>query len=508
MKNGSQKKQYLKITAEDAGIYGLIAAVGLLASAAISQGADAQRFIGVSLVAALLLSVLYRDIQRYQPQYLKKPRMIALLAIMIAGVLVIGRLMQYALNGLSRGLELSAPEAAIYGIPMAAGAMLIALLFDFHTAIGFSFLISLLSGIWISDASYAVYVYVGSLTAAFSMMRCRKRTDILKGGLYVLAANIITMMAILLAKGSLMTPMAQASIVFAVIGAFFVVAIVSLALPVLEYLFKVTTDVSLLELMDLEHPLMKNLMLSAPGTYHHSLIVGNLVDACADSVGVKPLLARVGAYYHDIGKTKMPEYFIENQTTGVNKHDGLNPHMSSMILISHLKEGVELANQYKLPEELINIIQQHHGNALITYFYEKAKGRPNGADMSEQEFRYPGPKPQTRIAALIMMADAVEASSRVLTDPTPARISALVDKIINHIFITGQLEECELTLKDIHLIKTLFTRTLTGILHKRINYPGFDFDKSGTHGAGGAGIENPYKQSPREDKVKHAAHRA
>jgi putative nucleotidyltransferase with HDIG domain len=226
---------------------------------------------------------------------------------------------------------------------------------------------------------------------------------------------------------------------------------------------------------------MKSLMITAPGTYHHSVIVGNLVEAAAEAVGVNPLLARVSSYYHDIGKIKMPEYFVENQSGAPSKHDKLTPHMSSMILINHTKEGVELAKQFKLPQTVIDIIKQHHGTSLITYFYQKAKDNNIEGLPAEDEYKYPGPKPQTRVAALVMMADAVEAASRVLNDPTSARISALVDRIINHIFLDGQLDECELTLKDISEIKRRFNYILTGILHKRIDYPGFDFGNGNTN---------------------------
>ena len=180
---------------------------------------------------------------------------------------------------------------------------------------------------------------------------------------------------ILLFKGDLFTIKAPSSIIFAVLGGITVSAIVSLLLPLLEYVFKVTTDISLLELLDLNQPLMKTLMITAPGTYHHSVIVGNLVESAAEAVGVNPLLARVSSYYHDIGKIKMPEYFVENQSNAPSKHDKLTPHMSSMIIINHVKEGVELAKQYKLPQSIIDIIEQHHGNVLITYFYQKAKDK-------------------------------------------------------------------------------------------------------------------------------------
>lgn len=475
--------------------YSLLVLLGLLSTVLIQKKFGVEEFTGSFLISTVLLLIFYRDILRYRPDYAGKYRMLMLLAIMVLGTLSVSRLIEYGLTGLSRGLELGAEEVVFFGAPMPAGAMLVTLLFDFHTALVFSFIMSLLSGLWQGDAGFAIYVFVGSLVAAFSVIRCKKRTAILKGGLFVLGANLLTELIILLSGGELFTEQTVTAMAFAGFSAVSVVAMVSLMLPLFEYSFKITTDISLLELLDLEHPLMKNLMLVAPGTYHHSLIVGNLVEAVAEQIGVNPLLARVGAYYHDIGKMKMPEYFIENQPAGVSKHEKLTPHMSSMILISHVKEGVDLARQHKLPEAVINIIQQHHGSSLMAYFYEKAKEQPHNAEaLSEQEYRYPGPSPQSRIAALIMMADAVEAASRVLTEPTPARITALIDKIINHLFLTGQFDECELTLKDIHEIKTRFAYILTGIFHKRVEYPGFNFTKA----KGDEGID---KQQAKEDKA-------
>jgi hypothetical protein len=495
MKENLQKRLSSRKT--DLKIYSLLTVFGFLSAVTIQKKFGIEEFIGSFLIASVLLFILYKDIMRYKPQYIKKYSMLLLLGLMIVGTLLLGRVMEYILYGLSRGLEIETGGAAVFGIPIPAGAMLVTLLFDFHTAIVFSFIVSLLSGLWQADATFALYVFVGSLTAAFSVIRCKKRTAILRGGLYVLCANLFTVIFIQLFGGEFFTFKTLIAMGFAGVSAVLVIAIVSLTLPLLEYLFNVTTDISLLELLDLDQPLMKNLMIAAPGTYHHSIIVGNLVEAVAESVGVNPLLARVGAYYHDIGKMKMPEYFIENQVTGVSKHEKLTPHMSSMILISHVKEGVELAKQHKLPPVIIDIIQQHHGDSLITYFYEKAKGQPNGSELSEQEYRYPGPRPQSRITALIMMADAVEAASRVLTEPTSARIAALVDKIINHIFLTGQLDECELTLKDIYEVKKRFTYILTGIFHKRVDYPGFDFKEERSEGL--------YKQSTKENKSKSQA---
>jgi putative nucleotidyltransferase with HDIG domain len=440
-----------------------------------------ETIVGGALIAFVLLLIFFRDIMRYRPSYMSNYNMLILLSVMLLGTLLLGRAIEYIFLILSEGLSFIVPETAMFGIPIAAGAMLVTLLFDFHTAITFSFMISLLAGFWLRDAFFPIYVFVGSLTAAFSVIRCKRRSAILRGGLYVILANIFMVLIICLIKGMLFSPTALSAIILAILSGIAVSAIVSLFLPILEYLFKITTDISLLELLDLNQPLMKNLMVTAPGTYHHSIIVGNLVESAAEAVGVNPLLARVSSYYHDIGKLKMPDYFVENQIGTENKHDKLTPHMSSMIITNHVKEGVELAKQFKLPSVIIDIIQEHHGTSIMTYFYQKAKELDQSSIPVEEEYRYLGPKPQTRVAALIMMADAIEAASRVLNDPTPSRISALVDKITNNFFIDGQLDECELTFKDIFEIKKRFIYILTSIFHKRIDYPGFDFSEQGLH---------------------------
>ena len=500
MKETGQEKKGLIKKADLKGI-ALLGALALFTALIIQRRLAFEEFLGSFLLATLLLAIFYRDIVRYKPVYLKKFGMLLLLGILITGTLGLGWLTQYALEALSKGLEVGLLGTEAFGMPLPAGAMLVMLLFDFHIALVFSFIVCILGGLWQGDPGVAAYAFVGSLVAAFSVIRCKRRSAILRGGLYVLAANLLTVLIIMLYAGEFLTLKPPVALAMAAASAIGVIAIVSLALPVFESLFKISTDISLLELLDLEQPLMKQLMLTAPGTYHHSIVLGNLVEAVAESVGVNPLFARVCAYYHDIGKIKMPEYFIENQLTGISKHEKLAPHMSSMILVSHVKEGVELARQHKLSEPVIDVIQQHHGSTIITYFYEKAKGLPNGTELSEAEYRYPGPKPQSRVAALVMIADAVEAASRVLTDPTPSRISALVDKIINHIFLAGQLDECDLTLRDIYEIRKRFTYILTGILHKRVEYPGFEFEKKETH------HEGHDKQPTEKNKVKQAADR-
>ena len=235
-------------------------------------------------------------------------------------------------------------------------------------------------------------------------------------------------------------------------------------------IFDYKTDITLLELANLDRPILRRLMIEAPGTYHHSVVVGTLVEAAASETGANPLLAKVCGYYHDIGKMSKPLYFIENQR-GKNKHDKLAPSMSSLILIAHVKDGVEIAKKNKLGQVIIDTIKQHHGTSLIKYFYEKAKQLKGEDAVKIDDFRYPGPKPQTREAGLVMLADAVEAASRTLENPTPSRIQGLVQNLIDQIFSDGQLDACELTLKDLHNIAKSFNKILTGIHHHRIEYP-------------------------------------
>jgi putative nucleotidyltransferase with HDIG domain len=239
--------------------------------------------------------------------------------------------------------------------------------------------------------------------------------------------------------------------------------------PVLELIFGYTTRFRLMELMNLEQPLLQELMLAMPGTYHHSLLVANLVEAGAKAVGANSLLCKVAALFHDIGKISYPEYFIENQFGGENKHDKLVPSMSALVLVSHVKKGVELAQSNKLGWEVSAIIGQHHGTRLMTFFYQKAVDA--GENPRREDYCYPGPRPQSREAAIVMLADVVEASSRTLSDPTPARITGHIDKIVKGIFAEGQLDESELTFKDLYKLSASFRRILISLFHQRIAYP-------------------------------------
>jgi putative nucleotidyltransferase with HDIG domain len=241
-------------------------------------------------------------------------------------------------------------------------------------------------------------------------------------------------------------------------------------LPIWENLFGVITPVRLVELSNPNTPLLKRMLTEAPGTYHHSIIVANLAEGAADAIGANGLLARVGAYYHDIGKLKRPHYFKENMISSENPHDKINPSLSTNIITSHTKEGLELAKKYHIPRVLHDFISSHHGTSPVTYFYHKAK-TTNGKETKLDTFRHKGPKPKTPEVAIVMMADTVEAAVRALPDPTPGKVEGLVRKLLKEKLEDGQLDECHLTLKNIDSIASAFTNVICGIFHERVEYP-------------------------------------
>lgn len=246
-------------------------------------------------------------------------------------------------------------------------------------------------------------------------------------------------------------------------------------LPFIEQIFGVLTDLSLLELGDVTHPLLQELVRRAPSTYNHSLTVGSIAEAAADAIGARGLLVRVGAYFHDVGKMLKPGYFVENQGAEASRHESLAPAMSTLVIIAHIKDGADLARQYRLPQPIIDLIGQHHGTTLVEYFYDRAHERsqsdPNAGEVDESSFRYPGPKPQTKEAAVLMLADVVESASRTLVDPTPARIESLVRSIAERRLHDGQFDESGLTLRELRTIERSLVMSLTSIYHGRVKYP-------------------------------------
>ena len=384
-----------------------------------------------------------------------------------------------------------------YLFPFALGAMLVRILINSEVALVYTSVCALLAGIMFENSlTIVIYALLTGIVGAHGVRHCKDRGTIYLAGLKVCAVGISLSLSFQILADNLMTMQTILCVVFAAAGGIMTAALVNATIPLLENLFQYTTDIKLLELSSLNSSVLRELMIKAPGTYHHSVLVGNLAEGAAEAINANPLLARVAAYYHDIGKISKPLYFIENVAGGDNRHDKLAPSMSALILIAHVKEGVELARQNRLGQTIIDIIRQTHGTSLISFFYQKARtqaGLEGGVD--EPEYRYPGPKPQTREAGLVMLADCVEAASRTLTDPTPARIQGLVQKIINSIFTDGQLDECELTLKNLHEIAKSFNRILSGIYHQRIEYPEVPLKEKG---GGGRSNREDYHREPAE----------
>lgn len=459
---------------------------------------------GHAIFAILFLYLFWIYLKRFKPLLTLDIQSLLLLELILISNIAGAKLFISIFNdiGYTGSIEVS---SYIYAVPFAVGPMLVAILFEADIALIFSLVNSFLIGFLIKDGfAYSLVSLAGGLITTYKANQYKKRSSILKTGLLVSVASAVTIIPLDLINNTLISKTGFYDVEFGLLGGVIVAIIVSGALPLIESLFHVTSDIKLLELSDLNHPLLSELVVQAPGTYHHSIIVGNLAEDAAEAIGANPLFARVASYFHDIGKMRKPEYFIENQHGAINKHDGLAPSMSSLILTSHIKDGVELARSHRLIPRIIDIIKEHHGTSLITYFYNKAKEMedPSLHEVSEEDFRYPGPKPNTKESAIVFLADSVEAASRTLDEPTPSRLRGLVQKIIDDKFIDGQLDHSNLTLNDLHKITNSFVRILTGIFHYRIEYPEIENEKeerAGLH-ANNDSEPKPHEDRPRESK--------
>ncbi len=358
-----------------------------------------------------------------------------------------------------------------YFIPVASVGMLTMILFnDLQLAFSMSFVSSAVLSLALGlSLDYCMIAFVGGLAGVYVMRDVRTRGKILLAGLLV---GLVQAFGYFLEYPSFSIDLVVDALRPWLISGLLTGAIVLATLKIFETLFGELTHFSLLELSDsLAQPLLKRMAFEAPGTYHHSLILSNIAGAAADAIGINALLVRVGSYYHDVGKLVKPIYFTENQMMVDNKHDELEPSMSRLVILNHVKEGVEIAREYKLNPKIIDFIEQHHGTSLIHYFYQKALAGDDAEFVNEENYRYPGPKPQTKEVAIVMLADAVEGATRSLDEHTPTRISELVRKVVNNKFIDGQLDECNLTLREIDTICRVFTRELSAMYHVRIKYP-------------------------------------
>tara|TARA_B100000315_G_C14570957_1_gene585478 strand:+ start:1270 stop:2694 length:1425 start_codon:yes stop_codon:yes gene_type:complete len=360
-----------------------------------------------------------------------------------------------------------------YAISAIGFAILITLLFEnLELTFLFSIFISFLgAGIEGGNYNLGVSLFAGSITAAMLSYRVRRRFQVIRAGF--LGGLVQFLAAFIMEREQSFFILSGPDLnLFSVC---FLNGIISASLfagilPFFEYIFKVVTNISLLELSDFNNPLMRRLILEAPGTYQHSLVVANLSESAAESIGANSLLARVGSYYHDIGKMLKPEYFVENLVNCKDMHKKLKPSMSKLIIFNHVKEGAELAKKSHLNPKIIDFIYQHHGKTLVYYFYQRAKMlEPEGKH--EEEYRYPGPKPQSKETAIVALADTIEALSRTLDEPNPSRIEEMVRDLVKKRFMEGELDESSLTLKDLEKITQSFIRVLNAMFHVRINYP-------------------------------------
>lgn len=401
------------------------------------------------------------------------------------------------------GLPLARPVSSVgFGIPLAAGAMIACLFMGMETALIFALALALCASMLLQGGLETFIYFILSCTMASWWLRdCRERRVIIKTGAKLGLLNACLAGVIDVYMGSASWATLPFDVTVAFLGGIGAGIITAGMAPVVEMVFGYTTDITLLELANLDRPILRRLMLEAPGTYHHCVVVGSMVEAAAAEIGANPILAKVCGYYHDIGKLKQPLYFIENQADGRNKHDKLAPSMSALILIAHVKNGVEIAREHKLGPAIIDSIQQHHGSSLIRYFYEKAKSIKGEDTVNIDDYRYPGPLPQTREAGLVMLADVVEAASRTLDNPTSSRIQGLVQNLISKIFSDGQLDYCELTLKDLHRIARTFNNILNGIHHHRIEYQDSATIVSGK--ARNGSTDRKPAGSPQSVKTKH-----
>ncbi len=438
-----------------------------LIESAVHEAKAAVPASGFFVFVLVLLSATYILASRNIKKFASSTKDLLLMTSVFAGVLLLLRLSDTAALVLK---ELFPGPTAAYRfiVPVAVGPMLVRLLLNTETALIFAAVTSIVAGYFIGGGvEMAAFSFIGGMVAAAGVKHCTHRSIVIKAGIILGLANGAALLCISAIKGGISEPFPLLMTGF-LNGVFTAVLAIGIA-PVLESIFQYTTDIKLLELSRMDHPLLKELAIKAPGTYHHSLIIGTLAEAAAESISANPLLARVGAYYHDVGKMKMPQYFVENSSE--DRHGKLTASMSALVLSSHVKEGVELAKKHRLGSEISDIISQHHGTALIAFFYQKARSEERDTEVYEGDFRYPGPKPQTKEAGIVMLADAIEAASKTLAEHSPDRIQWLTQKIVNKIFSDGQLDDCELTLKDLHAITRSFNKVFEGMYHQRVDYP-------------------------------------
>jgi putative nucleotidyltransferase with HDIG domain len=428
-------------------------------------------FVGIALFGLVTLVTLHRYGTRQFRRFAPKARDLVTMGVMLVALLALTR------AALAIGGSVAEPDGQLriypFILPIAAGAMLIRLVVSAEAAGLFAISVAALCGLALDKSLVLTLFYLlTGLVGAYGLRHVQSRTTVLRAGLWAGVVGAGAVLGLELFAGQLQLSGVIYSMLWAIAGGILSAFVTLALLPAVEWAFAYTTDISLLELANLNHPLLRELMLRAPGTYHHSMVVGSLAEAACEAIGANGLLARVASNFHDVGKMKNAAYFAENFRSGDNPHNRLKPSMSGLIIRNHVKDGIEMMRQHGIPDLVIDTASQHHGTALIAFFYHKALEQKDPDEVVlEADYRYPGPKPQTREAGVLMLADGVEAAARSLAEPTEDRVRALVQRIINTQFTDSQLDHCDLTLRDLHVIARSFLQVLRGIYHARPTYP-------------------------------------
>jgi len=414
------------------------------------------RIFGLAVFILLIMSIILGYLYKFAYSTYRNDLHLLLLGLIIVMALLFAKAAHYYSD---------------FAAPIAVGALLAAILIDARVGLLVSVVLGLLFGV-IADFNLRAVstTLIGSMIGVYSVSKMAHGYSLTKAGLWIAVFNCLVIGSTgFIEQLNSMEVLKQC--VLGIVSGIGASVITTGILPYLENMFNITTPLKLLDLAQPNHPLLQRLLLDAPGTYHHSVMVGNLAETAAGNIGADPIAVRVGAYYHDIGKIKRPGFFVENQVGNEKPHEKIAPSLSTLIVTSHIKDGVDLCRDYKLPQVIIDIVKQHHGTMLVSYFYKQATENEHGECIIEADFRYEGPRPQSKEAALIMLADACEAAVRSISKPNGNRIEATVRKIIRERLHDGQLDECNLTLRDLNVIGDVFIRVLSSMFHKRVEYP-------------------------------------
>ncbi|MCQ2008441.1 MAG: HD family phosphohydrolase [Sporolactobacillus sp.] len=429
-------------------------------------------FVGLLLFTGFIMFIFWFEYYRFKekhPQYSVK--FLYIYAIIFSGAAALIKLCSY--------LKLTNLTGISFLVPLAMASLMIRILLNERIAIVSGFLLSVVGSVLfgisakaaIFDSTLGIYLFFSSLAGAMVLRKRQARPKIIQTGGLIALVNVLVVLSLLMFQNTPFSPLNTGlSLGFAALSGFLSAILTNGLMPLFETGFSILSPIRLIELSNPNHPLLRKILIEAPGTYHHSLMVANLAERACEVIGANGLLARVAAYYHDVGKTKRPKFFVENQMDGVNPHDKISPQLSRTIIISHPYDGADILRQYRMPKEIIDIAEQHHGTTLLKYFYVKAQEQSD-KPIDESEFRYPGPKVQTKEAAVVELADSIEAAVRAMKKPNPVKVNNLVKSIFNDRLSDGQFDECKITLKELKSVEKSIDETLRGVYHSRIEYP-------------------------------------